>query len=72
MVVYIVREVNMENGSGKFLTDEDASDFYYINQLSHEFLVIQGKINFNEFYSQEKILSQLKYKMKIFLQFLEP
>ena len=63
MVVYIVREVNMENGSGKFLTDEDASDFYYINQLSHDFLVIQGKINFNEFYSEGCKLHPIRCKL---------
>ena len=42
MIVYIVREVNMERGSRKFLVDQDASDFYYINQLSHDIIVIQG------------------------------
>ena len=67
MVVYIVREVNMEKGSGKFLTDDDASNFYYINQLSHDFLVIQGQIHFNEFYSEGCKLHPFRCKLWYFL-----
>jgi len=42
IIIYIIREVKYEQASAALTANRDGSMLYYVNQLSHIFLVIQG------------------------------